>query len=64
MAQADRKTLARSTRDSERQQRRELPEVPGASGRPEDESPAAAVERARKRRGKTEKHTGDDTPSA
>ena len=64
MAQANRKTLARSTRDTERQQRQEMPEVPGASGGPDDHSAEASLERARKRRGKTDKHTSDDTPAA
>jgi hypothetical protein len=64
MAQAKRKSLGRSTRDTDRQQRHEMPTVPGATGRPDDRSPAAAVERARKRLGKTQKHTSDDTRSA
>jgi hypothetical protein len=64
MAQANRKTLARSTRDTERQQRLEMPTVPGATGRPDDHSPRAADEHARKRLGKTQKHTRDDSPSA
>jgi hypothetical protein len=63
MAQADRKTLGRTTRDTERQQRREMPEVPGAVGGSDDHSPGAAAERARKRMGKTEKHTSDDAPA-
>ena len=64
MAQANRKTLGRSTRDTERQQRHEMPTVPGASGRPGDHSLEAAVEHARKRLGKTQKHTSDDRISA
>lgn len=64
MAQANRKTLARSARDTERQQRHEMPSVSGATGRPDDHSPEAAVEHARKRLGKTQKHTSDDTPAA
>jgi hypothetical protein len=62
MAQADRKTLGRTTRDTERQQRHETPDVPGASGSADDNSPEAAAERARKRLGKTEKHTSEDAP--
>jgi hypothetical protein len=64
MAQANRKTLARSTRDTERQQRHEMPTVAGATGGPDDHSPHAAVEHARKRLGKTQKHTSDDLPTA
>jgi hypothetical protein len=64
MAKANRKTLARSTRDTERQQRHEVPTVAGATGRPDDHSPQAAVEHARKRLGKTQKHTSDDSPAA
>jgi hypothetical protein len=64
MAQANRKTLARSTRDTERQQRLEMPTVPGATGGPDDHSPQAAVEHARKRLGKTQKHTSDDSHEA
>ena len=62
MAQADRKTLGRTTRETERQQRQDLPEVPGASGGTDDHSPEAAAEQARKRVGKTGKHTRDDAP--
>jgi hypothetical protein len=36
--------------------------VPGASGSADDNSPEAAAERARKRLGKTEKHTSEDAP--
>jgi hypothetical protein len=64
MARAERNTLHRSKIDLERQQRQEQPEVPGASGTPDDVSPKAAEVKARKRRGKTEKHTSDDTPAA
>jgi hypothetical protein len=64
MAQANRKTLGRSTRDTERQQRQEMPRVSGASGRVDDHSAEAAIEQARKRLGKTRKHTSDDTPWA
>jgi hypothetical protein len=63
MAQANRRSLGRSTRDTERQQRHEVPTVRGATGMPDDHSPEAAVEHARKRLGKTQKHTSDDTPS-
>jgi hypothetical protein len=64
MARADRNTLHRSRIDMERQQRREQPKVPGATGTPDDVSPKAAKVKSRKRRGKTEKHTGEDTPAA
>jgi hypothetical protein len=65
MARAERNTLHRSAIEMERQQRQEQPEVPGATGSPDDEvSPKAAEVKARKRRGKTEKHTGEDTPAA
>ena len=62
MARADSKNLARTTRETERQQRHDQPNVPGASGSADDNSPEAATERARKRLGKTEKHTSDDLP--
>jgi len=62
MSQANRKSLGRSTRETERQQRHEMPTVPGASGVQDDHAPKAAVEHARKRLGKTEKHTSDDAP--
>ena len=64
MAQANRKSLGRSTRDTERQQRSETPLVNGASGTADDHSADAAAEKALKRVGKTEKHTSDDTPAA
>ena len=63
MAQADRNTLRRTTRDTARQQRHEVPDVPGATGGSDDTSPQAAAERARKRLGKTEKHTSEDSPT-
>lgn len=63
MARAKRKTLNRSRIDLERQQRLEQPDVPGATGRRGGVSPQAAEIKARKRRGKTEKHTSDDTPT-
>jgi hypothetical protein len=64
MARADQNNLKGSSMESERQQRQEQPQVPGARGAPEDVSPAAAEVQARKRRGKTRKHTSDDTPAA
>jgi hypothetical protein len=64
MARADSNNLKRSGIDSERQQRQEQPDVPGATGTPDDASPEQAEIRARKRLGKTEKHTSDDTPPA
>jgi hypothetical protein len=63
MARADRNTLHRSRIDMERQQRREQPKVSGASGAPNDVSPKAAEGKSRKRRGKTKKHTSEDTPT-
>jgi len=63
MARADRNNLHRSAIDTERQQRREQPKVPGATGTPDDVSPEAAEVKARKRRGKTEKHTAEDIPT-
>jgi hypothetical protein len=62
MARADQNNLHRSGFEAKRQQRSEQPEVGGARGNPEDSSPKAAEIKARKRRGKTEKHTSDDTP--
>ena len=64
MAHAKRNTLRRSKIELERQQREEQPEVPGATGATDDLSPEAAEKQARKRRGKTIKHTSDDTPAA
>ena len=61
MARADQNNLHRSRIEMDRQQRQEQPEVPGASGAPNDTSPKAAEVKARKRRGKTRKHTRDDT---
>jgi hypothetical protein len=63
MARANRNTLHKSKIDLDRQQRQEQPEVPGATGAPEDVSPKAAEVKARKRRGKTEKHISEDTPA-
>src|SRR4051794_8074760 len=63
MAKADRNNLRRSGRDENRQQRREQPEVPGASGSGEDESAEAARMNALKRVGKTGKHSSDETPT-
>ena len=62
MADANRRSLQNSSRQEARQQRHEQPDVPGASGAPEDASPEPAQVAARKRRGKTGKHTSDDTP--
>jgi hypothetical protein len=56
MARANRNTLHHSRIDMDRQQRHEQPEVPGATGTPEDVAPEVAQVKARKRRGKTEKH--------
>lgn len=64
MARADRNTLRHSSIEMERQQRQEQPEVPGATGPRDDATPEAAEVKARKRRGKTEKHVSDDTPAA
>jgi hypothetical protein len=64
MADANRRSLQNSNRQENRQQRGEQPDVPGATGGEEDVSPEAALEAARKRRGKTGKHTSDDTPAA
>ncbi len=55
-------TLHKSRIQMDRQQRQEQPDVPGATGTPEDASPEAAEVKARKRRGKTEKHVSEDTP--
>jgi hypothetical protein len=63
MARAKRNSLRRSSIDTDRQQRQEQPEVPGATGTPEYVSPKVAEVKARKRRGKTEKHISDDTPT-
>jgi hypothetical protein len=62
MARANRNTLPKSSIEMDRQQRQEQPDVPGATGTPEDVSPRAAEIKARKRRGKTEKHVSEDTP--
>jgi hypothetical protein len=64
MAQAKKNTLRKSRIEMDRQQRQEQPDVPGALGTPGDVSPRAAEVKARKRRGKTEKHISDDTPAA
>jgi hypothetical protein len=63
MARANRNTLHRSKIDMDRQQRQEQPEVPGATGTPEDVPPEVAEVKARKRRGKTEKHISEDKPA-
>ena len=63
MARADQNNLRRSKIELERQQRKEQPNVPGATGNPGKASPDAAETRARKRLGKTEKHTSEDIPT-
>ena len=63
MAKADQNNLHRSGFESKRQQREEQPHVPGASGREDDTSAETANVKARKIRGKTQKHTSDDTPT-
>ena len=63
MARADRNSLRHSSIEEERQQREEQPEVPGAAGTPEDDSPEAAEIAARKRHGKTAKSTSEDIPA-
>ncbi|MGH7509961.1 MAG: hypothetical protein ACREMZ_10865 [Gemmatimonadales bacterium] len=63
MAHANRNTLHRSRIELDRQQRQDQPEVPGATGKPEEPAPDVAAVKARKRRGKTEKHTSEDTPA-
>ncbi len=63
MANADRNNLHRSGLQAKRQQRQEQPEVPGASGSPDDTSAKSANVKARKTRGKTQKHTSEDTPT-
>jgi hypothetical protein len=60
MARARENSLRRSRIVMDRQQRGEQPIVPGATGTPDDHSEKAAETKARKRRGKTEKHTSDD----
>lgn len=64
MARADRNDLKQSRIELDRQQRKDHPKVPGASGSDEPVSPDAAEEQARKRHGKTSKHTSDDAPEA
>jgi hypothetical protein len=63
MANADRNNLHRSGLQEKRQQRNEQPQVPGASGGGDDTSAQAAKVKARKIRGKTQKHTSDDVPT-
>jgi hypothetical protein len=63
MAKADQNNLRRSGLEEKRQQREEQPDVSGASGSPEDTSARTAAIKARKVRGKTRKHTSDDTPT-
>ena len=62
MADAKRNTLHKSSIEMDRQQRQEQPDVPGATGTPEDVSARAARVKAPKRRGKTEKHVSEDAP--
>jgi hypothetical protein len=62
MARADQNNLGRSAMQSRRQQRQEQPKVGGASGSEAANSPKAAATKARKRLGKTEKHTREDVP--
>jgi hypothetical protein len=63
MANADRNNLHRSGLQEKRQQRHEQPQVPGAGGGEADTSAETANVKARKIRGKTQKHTSDDTPT-
>jgi hypothetical protein len=63
MARADQNNLGRSARESARQQRQEQPRVGGASGMEGEASPKSAEVKAKKRHGKTQKHTRDDTPA-
>jgi len=62
MARADKNDLRRSRIEMDRNQRQEQPAVSGASGGEDDVSPEAAEVRARKRLGKTGRHTHDDRP--
>ena len=62
MAHANRNTLHRSKLQLERQQREVEVPVPGATGSTDDVSAEDAAEKARKRLGKTVKHTSDDGP--
>jgi hypothetical protein len=64
MARAEKNTLHKSRIETDRQQRQEQPDVPGATGSPENVSPRAAEVKSRKRRGKTAKHISDDTPAS
>ena len=64
MARADKHDLRRSGMEAGRRQREEQPVVPGATGGDDDTSPEAAEVKARKRVGKTERHTSDDRPGA
>jgi hypothetical protein len=63
MANADQNNLHRSGLQEKRQQRNEQPQVQGASGSKDDTSAQTARVKARKIRGKTQKHTGDDSPT-
>ena len=64
MARADKNDLNRSRIESQRNQRGEQPAVAGAEGVEADHSPEAAEQAARKRVGKTRRHTSDDRPGA
>jgi hypothetical protein len=64
MARADKNNLHRSRIEADRQQRRQEPAVAGAHGKEEEHTPEAAEVRARKRVGKTERHSRDDRPGA
>jgi hypothetical protein len=63
MANADRNNLHRSGLEKKRQQRQEQPQVPGASGSEDETSAETANVKTRKIRGKTRKHTSDDSPT-
>ncbi|MGN6393073.1 MAG: hypothetical protein ACTHM9_12635 [Gemmatimonadales bacterium] len=56
MARAEQHSLRRSGIEVDRLQREEEPEVPGASGSPDDHSTEAAQTSATKHLGKTSKH--------
>lgn len=63
MARAEQNSLRRSRIEMDRQQRQEQPRVPGATGTEHEVGPEAAEVEARKRLGKTKKHTSGDTPA-
>jgi hypothetical protein len=62
MARADKNNLHRSGIEADRQQRQQEPAVAGAHGNEEEHTPEAAEVRARKRAGKTKRHSHDDRP--